>query len=94
MKKIVAVIIVVALLLLTGCQRVDSGTVINKSYSPAHKTYQPMVMVMNKHMTVIPRWINHAASWSILVENDDVRDWWSVSKEYYESVEVGDHVSR
>lgn len=51
-------------------------------------------MHANKQTRIIPRWINHSDSWSILVKNDNGSDWWSVTESYYNSVEVGDFVDR
>ena len=95
MKKIqVIVLFVLSVFILVGCKNVDYGVVIDKSYSPAHRSYQPMVMIVNKRTQIIPRWINHPDVWSILVENEDGRDWWNVSEDFYNSVEIGDKVDR
>ena len=95
MKKIqVIILLVLCIFVLAGCKSIDNGTVIDKSYSPAHRSYQPMVMIVNKHTRIIPRWINHPDVWSILVENEDGRDWWNVSEDFYNSVEIGDKVDR
>ena len=95
MKKLIAIILVLlCLFLLTGCKSIDYGTVVDKSFSPAHQTWSPIIMHVNKQTKIIPRWINHSDSWSILVENEEGRDWWSVSESYYNSVEIGDSVDR
>ena len=87
-------IVIICLLLLTGCRHIDYGIVIDKSYSPAHKTYNPIIMHVNNSTRIIPRWINHSASWSILVQNDDGKAWWAVSEDYFNSVDIGDSVDR
>lgn len=95
MKKILlAFTMVICLLIMTGCKHVDYGTVIDKLFSPAHKTYSPMTMYMNGTTRIIPRWIHHSDNWSILVENEDGKEWWEVSEDYYNSVEIGDDVDR
>lgn len=82
------------MLFLSGCTHINYGTVIDKSFSPAHKTYSPIIMHINKSPRIIPRWINHSASWSILVQNDDGKEWWKVSEDYYNSINIGDSVDR
>ena len=95
MRKIIIILLVVSLFLLTACHKsLNAGTVIEKQFSPAHKTYSPMIMHVNKQTRIIPRWISHSDSWSIWVQDGEDKDCWEVSKEYYESVEVGDHVER
>ena len=95
MKKILMVFIfIVCLLMLAGCGHIDYGTVIDKSFSPAHKTYSPMVIRVNKSTRIIPRWIYHHDHWSILVQNDDGKEWWEVSEDYYNSIDIGSSVDR
>ena len=65
-----------------------------QKFSPAHKVYSPLIMHMNKHIQIVPRWITHSDRWYIYVQDGDDKDYWEVSKEYYDSVEIGDHVER
>lgn len=96
MKRVIFSLVLIILLFLTaGCQKsIDHGIVKEKQYSPSHKVYQPMIMNAGKKTRIIPRWITKSDSWKILVENDDGSDWWIVSEEYYNTVEVGDYVER
>lgn len=95
MKKILLVFtIIICMFVLTGCKNIDYGTVIDKSFSPAHKTYSPMIMLVGRRPRIIPRWIHHSDNWSILVENEDGKECWKVSEDYYNSVEIGDNVDR
>lgn len=96
MRKMVIVLILACLvLLLTACQKtLSAGTVIDKHFSPSHITYNPIIMVMNGKTRITPRYIPHSDAWSILVQNGEDKEWWEVSKEYYESVNIGDHVER
>lgn len=82
------------LICLLGCSSIDYGTVINKSYNPAHTLYQPMIMVINKQTRIIPRWVSYSDSWKILVENDQGKEWWDVTEEYFNDVNIGDEVDR
>lgn len=56
------------------------GYVIGKNYTPAHNTYAPI------HMNVNGR--------CITVQNGDNTDWWYVSESYYDSVKIGDWVTK
>lgn len=90
MKKLVLFL----LLLLTACSSpLYAGTVTEKVYSPAHKIYWPIYIRTNKSTQVIPHWIHYPDSWYILIQNEDKKDSWTVSEEYYNSVEVGDYVT-
>ena len=95
MKRLCLVIIaILCAFMLTGCKSIDYGTVKDKSFSPAHKTYAPIVTRIGKTTRIFPRWIHHSDSWAILVENEEGKDWWTVSEDFYNSVDVGDTVDR
>ena len=95
MKKTILIMLIVCLFLLTACYKpLNAGTVVDKRFSPAHITYNPIILYINKQTRIIPRWITHSDSWSIWIQDGEDKDCWEVSKEYYESVEIGDHVER
>ena len=95
MKKAVALLTIACVLLLTGCAKtLNAGVVTEKQFSPAHKTYSPMILRVNGHTRIIPRWMNHPDKWFVYVQDGEDRDCWSVSKVYFESVEVGEYVQR
>ena len=93
-RSLLVLLAVVCMLMMAGCKRIDYGTVVDKSFSPAHNTYLPMVVRAGKSTRVIPRWIHYSDRWAILVENEDGKDWWDVSENYYNSIEIGDAVDR
>lgn len=95
MKKVtIFILLTVCIFVLTGCKSIDYGIVVDKSFREAHRSYNPIVMIVNKHPLIIPRWTNHPDKWSILVENEDGREWWDVTENYYNSVEIGSNVDR
>ncbi len=95
MKKIfLLVLAVLCALSMTGCKSIDYGTVMDKSFAPAHRVYSPIITHIGKTTRVIPRWLHHPDRWSILVENEDGKDWWNVSEDYYNTVNIGDTVDR
>ena len=95
MKRIaITTIVLVMLFALTGCTSVDNGIVVEKAFTAAHRTYAPMIMHIGRTTQIIPHWRSHPDSWSILVENDDHREWWDVTEDFYNSVDIGDYVDR
>ena len=95
MKKVLLIVVIVCILFLTGCTKtLSAGTVIDKHFSPSHITYSPIITAMNGKTRITPRYIPHSDAWSILVQNGEDKEWWEVSEEYYDSVEIGDHVER
>ena len=95
MKRVtIAVLLFVCVFLLTACRSTDYGTVTDKQYTPSRKVYSPLIMIVNKHPMIIPRYINHPQMWRIYVQNEDGGEWWDVTEDYYNSVEVGDFVDR
>lgn len=95
MKRIaITIMVFVILFALTGCTSINNGTVAEKAFKAAHRTYAPMIMRISKTTKIIPRWYSHPDSWRILVENDGHREWWDVTEEFYNSVDIGDYVDR
>jgi len=93
MKRIaITIMVLVMLIVLTGCTSVNNGIVVEKSFTAAHRTYAPIIIGKAPH--IIPRWHSHPDSWRILVENDAHREWWDVTEEFYNSVDIGDYVDR
>ena len=92
MKRLLILLLFIFVILLSAC--VDRGIVIDKSFQPSHMVYSPMIMVVGKQTRIIPRWFKCADTWSILVQNDNEREWWKVSKEYYDSVSIGNYVRK
>ena len=95
MKRIaITIIVLVMLFALTGCTSVNNGIVVEKAFIAAHRTYAPMIMHIGRMTQIIPHWRSHPDSWRILVEKDDHREWWDVTEEFYNSVDIGDYVDR
>ena len=95
MKKVLlAILLSVCIFIVTGCKSIDYGTVISKRYAHAHTSYKPYVIRIGNQTRIMPRWINHDDEWAILVENEDGKEWWVVSKSFYDSIDIGDTVDR
>lgn len=97
MRKIILIVISVlcVVLLLASCNKtLNAGTVIDKHFSPSHMVYNPIITIVNGKMRSIPRFVSHPDEWSIQVQNGEDKEWWEVSKKYYESVEIGEYVER
>ena len=95
MKKVLLIVVIVCILFLTGCAKtLNAGIVTDKKFFPAHKVYSPLIMRINNHTQITPRWIKKSECWFIYVQDGDNKDCWEVSKKYYDSVEIGDHIER
>lgn len=95
MKKcLILLMLAVMLVTLTSCKSIDYGTVISKSFTPAYVEHYIRPMRIGKTTICMPCTRHVSASWSIHVENEEGREWWSVSENYYNSVEIGDTVDR
>lgn len=70
------------------------GVVIRKDYTPAHNVYSPIHMNVNGKTQIIPHWNYHPDRWSVTVQNGEDTDWWYVSESYYDSVKIGDWVTK
>lgn len=70
------------------------GVVTNKFHHPAHNVYSPIYVTINgKQQTIAHyRWVGD--EWIITVRNGDDTDTWYVSESYYDSVHVGDWVTK
>jgi len=92
-KRILAVLLTLAvLLILCGCG-VTEGTVCAKDFIPAHNVYMPYTMIINKTVHVIPRWVHYDDRFRICLEDGEGRrEWWTVPESTYNSVSVGDYM--
>lgn len=86
------------LALLTGCgTTLTHGYVVDKQYTEAYQWMELMCFAYDSNgvcTTQLPVWHHEPASWELCVERDAVQDWWSVSQETYDHIQVGDYVER
>ena len=87
-------LMIFALCILSEYKWVDHGTVIDKDFIPAHTTTQMMPVIINNRTALQPRYIFHPDVYRILVDDGERREWWTVTKIFYDSVEIGDTVDR
>lgn len=93
-KVFLIIVIIICLFVLTGCKHINYGVVMEKSFSKAHITYNPIITCVNNKTRIVHRWMPHPDRWSILVQNDDGSEWWNVTNEFYDSVAIGDKIDR
>lgn len=101
MKKIVLLtILVIALLMLTGCgYRLNQGTVVDKSYTPPQTYTRHGLMHVGQTLIPTTRKVHRPAQYQLKVMGTDAKDtmvceWWDVSQEKYETTEIGDWTER
>ena len=86
-------------LFLAGCKRLDSGVVIDKAHTPAHvQTYTTLNRV-GKSLIPMVRTRVVPARYTVLVQGQDkdgdtVTEWWSITHEEYNRVQIGGTVHR
>jgi hypothetical protein len=68
--------------------KITEGVVIKKHYTPAH--VQVQTMVINKVTITQPR--HHSESFEIVIKKENVKEHFSVNKEFYDSILVGDYI--
>jgi len=95
MKKLLICLFIV---LLIGCNKLDSGIVIEKTFVPKHtQTYIAYIQVGNTR-TATPRTRRVPDRWYITIEgvhnNKTKREKYSIAESNYEKINIGDFVSR
>lgn len=93
-RLLIFLMLFVLLFTLAACNSIDYGTVIDKSFTPGHIETGIIPMRIGKTMVCMPRTRHIRDTWTIFVENEEGREPWNVSEEFYNSVEIGDTVDR
>ena len=70
------------------------GYVTGKDYTPAHNSYAPIHMNVNGTTQIIPHWNYYPDKWKLTIQNGEDTDWWYVSESYYDSVKIGEWVTK
>jgi len=91
---IVICVIVCTVLILSITKTIDYGTVTDKRFEPQHTEQKRRYVYIKKQRHVRRYWVTIPDTWKIRVENEEGSEWWIVTEEYYNSVEVGDYVDR
>ncbi len=92
--------LIVLLALLVGCSQLHQGTVIDKRYSPMYSAMTTQTIFVGKTVTTIPVSQIVPEEWEIKVEGQvsdggkTIREWWSVDRYEFESIKVGQHITR
>ena len=77
---------------MAGCKVLNEGTVYSKTYIPAHSGIYFIAMRVGKTTQLIPRHTYHPDQWEVCVKLEKDEDCWDVTKEYYDSVEIGEYI--
>lgn len=72
----------------------DAGMLVDKYHQDAYVSHYTSWIWSGKVRIPVQRTSRHPESWWFVVEADDKRDHWQVTKDFYESVEIGDYVER
>jgi hypothetical protein len=91
------IILSILLLCLMGCQKLESGVVIDGHHEPARSWVSIMPIYTGKTMMMIPMIHFDDEDWIIIVEGEhdgELRqETWYVSEAQYTNIEIGDNVN-
>ena len=91
---IAAGIIVLIAWVVAYYEPLTEGQVVNKYYEPAHEVYSPIHVTIDGKDQTIRNYRFVGDKWTLIIQNEDKKDYWYVSESYYDSVKVGDWVSK
>lgn len=80
--------------MLISYRPLTEGEVIGKDYLPADREYAPESLTVNGRRHNLSRYRYYGERWRIRVRNGDDEDVWYVSEHYYDSVRIGDWVTK
>lgn len=99
-KLALLTIILVCVALLAGCgERITSGIVLEKEYTPRKTQLRMIPIVGGKFVSTRSRIITVPAKFRILVQGETesgetLTEWWNVDEAQYSAVKIGEGVSR
>lgn len=101
MKKInkiiaLAILTIISIITLSGCGYGEKeGTIVDKKYTAAHTTHSVRAHRVGKITTTQPYTIHHPERYELYIEKEDEGKtkgcWIIVTKEEYESYQIGDY---
>lgn len=102
MKRKIALLaaLIICAALLTGCgERLTSGIVLEKEYTPRKTCLQMTPILVGKYVTMVPRIRTVPQKFRLLVQGETengetVTEWWNVSEAQYNAAEIGEEVFR
>lgn len=92
MKKTLVAAALAATFTLTGCSSINSGTITNKTFTPAHNTTSTMCYAYIKGMCTvwIPTTTHHNDAYRFDLRKGDKTGWVSVTKDNFDKYSVGE----
>lgn len=102
MKKRIALwaVLLICSALLTGCgERLTSGTVLQKKYTPRKTHLQMTPVFAGGSVVILPQTMIVPSTFRLLVHGknetgETVAEWWNVSEAQYNAAEIGKEVYR
>lgn len=94
MKRFVKIIIgvIAALVLISCCSDIKEGVVIEKVYHKSYTYMKPHYNYICSPKTVMLRPVKVPEKWEVIIENNGEREGFFISKERFDSIEVGQHI--
>ena len=96
--KIISILVILVMIIsiICGCQApVTTGTVVDKSYVPAHTTTRMQTIDHGSFSTTVPITEHYPDTWCIVIEGYDENNEYhqtsyNISEEEYNSINIGD----
>ena len=81
-------LIIISICLAIKQPKITEGVVIKKHYTPAYVQIQ--TVIINK--VPMTQQFHHSESFNIVIKKENVKEHFSVHKEFYDSISVGDYI--
>lgn len=79
---------------ISGYEPLTEGEVIYKDFYPAHDVYYPIHITVDGMSQTINNYRYVGDRWRLTIQNGEHTDMWYVSESFYNSVKVGDWVTK
>lgn len=73
----------------------QSGTVIGKRHTEPQRIYNPVIFIRSGKLLIQPaKYAYGSDKWQVLVQQRHKTEWWDVSEEFYQNVDIGDRITK
>lgn len=90
----VAGIIAAIAVFFSNYESLTEGTVIDKYYEPAREIYSPIHITIDGKDQTISNYRYVGDRWRLIIQNGEKKDMWFVTESFYDSVKIGDWVTK
>lgn len=92
---VTVLVITVCILVADSPTRLQSGTVIRKKHTEPQRIYNPVIFIRSGKLLIQPATYAYGSDkWQVLVQQRHKTEWWDVSEEFYQNVDIGDRITK